>query len=54
MEAYYRLMLTTIRIGLFQSYYEKHILDQYSPSAISWIFTIQLFLLFVLLRRKYD
>ncbi|KAF2811312.1 MFS general substrate transporter [Mytilinidion resinicola] len=35
-------------IGLFQAYYEKHILNDYSPSIISWIFTVQLFLMFFL------
>jgi MFS family permease len=34
-------------MGLFQTYYQETLLLNYSASAISWIFTIQLFLMFV-------
>jgi hypothetical protein len=34
-------------MGLFQTYYQETLLSNYSASAISWIFTIQLFLMFV-------
>lgn len=32
-------------LGLFQTYYEQTLLSSYSASAISWIFTVQLFLM---------
>lgn len=34
-----------ISFGVFQSYYQNHMLSHYSPSSISWIGTIQAFLL---------
>lgn len=34
-----------ITFGVFQTYYETHLLGKYSPSTISWIGTIQGFLL---------
>ncbi|KAJ4419730.1 hypothetical protein N0V82_004773 [Gnomoniopsis sp. IMI 355080] len=34
-----------ITFGVFQTYYEAHLLERYSPSSISWIGTIQAFLL---------
>ncbi|ROW07539.1 hypothetical protein VPNG_07075 [Cytospora leucostoma] len=34
-----------ITFGVFQSYYQNHLLSHYSPSQISWIGTIQAFLL---------
>lgn len=34
-----------ITFGVFQSYYQNHLLSHYSPSQISWIGTIQSFLL---------
>lgn len=34
-----------ITFGVFQAYYETHLLNQYSPSSISWIGTVQGFLL---------
>lgn len=34
-----------ITFGVFQSYYQNHLLTHYSPSQISWIGTIQGFLL---------
>lgn len=34
-----------ITFGVSQAYYETHLLSNYSPSAISWIGTIQTFLL---------
>lgn len=34
-----------ISFGVFQSYYEDHILEHYSSSAISWIGTLQAFFL---------
>jgi len=35
--------LTLCRLGLFQTYYQETLLSTYSASAISWIFTVQLF-----------
>ncbi|KAJ5035374.1 uncharacterized protein L3040_007845 [Drepanopeziza brunnea f. sp. 'multigermtubi'] len=32
-------------LGLFQTYYEQHLLKAYAPSTISWIFTTQMFLM---------
>jgi hypothetical protein len=32
-------------MGLFQTYYQQNLLSTYSASAISWIFTTQLFLM---------
>ncbi|POS68851.1 major facilitator superfamily transporter [Diaporthe helianthi] len=34
-----------ISFGVFQSYYQNHVLTDYSPSAVSWIGTIQAFFL---------
>lgn len=34
-----------ITFGVFQSYYQNHLLTRYTPSQISWIGTIQSFLL---------
>ncbi|CAN8098342.1 unnamed protein product [Discula destructiva] len=34
-----------ISFGVFQTYYETHLIERYSPSSISWIGTIQAFLL---------
>ncbi|KAJ4393754.1 hypothetical protein N0V93_002969 [Gnomoniopsis smithogilvyi] len=34
-----------ITFGVFQTYYEGHLLGRYSPSSISWIGTVQAFLL---------
>ncbi|RMD40331.1 hypothetical protein DV735_g4819, partial [Chaetothyriales sp. CBS 134920] len=34
--------------GAFQLYYETDLLKKYSPSAISWIVTLQIFIMFVL------
>ncbi|KUI52926.1 Riboflavin transporter MCH5 [Cytospora mali] len=34
-----------ITFGVFQSYYQNHLLSHYSPSSISWIGTLQSFLL---------
>jgi hypothetical protein len=36
----------TIGIGVFQSYYETHQLQQYSASDISWIASLELFIMF--------
>lgn len=33
-------------IGVFQSYYESHQLQQYSASDISWIASLELFIMF--------
>lgn len=33
-------------IGIFQTYYQETLLIHYTPSQISWIFSIQLFLMF--------
>jgi MFS family permease len=41
------IQLRNIRLGLFQTYYEQTLLSHNSASAISWIFTIQLFLMSV-------
>jgi MFS family permease len=35
-------------MGLFQTYYQEVLLSNYTASAISWIFTTQLFLMYVL------
>lgn len=40
-----RKCLTSDSMGLFQTYYERALLSSYSASAISWIFTTQLFLM---------
>jgi hypothetical protein len=37
--------LNSNSMGLFQTYYERTLLSNYSASAISWIFTTQLFLM---------
>jgi len=37
--------LTDDRMGLFQAYYEEVLLKDYTASEISWIFTVQLFLM---------
>jgi hypothetical protein len=34
-------------MGLFQTFYEEELLASYSASSISWIFTTQLFLMYV-------
>lgn len=34
-----------ITFGVFQTYYETHLIGNYSPSSISWIGTVQAFLL---------
>jgi hypothetical protein len=36
------------RLGLFQTYYQETLLSSYSASSISWIFTIQLCVMYVL------
>lgn len=36
-----------IRLGIFQTHYQDDNLNGYSPSSISWIFTFQLFLMFL-------
>lgn len=40
-----RQSLTFTSMGLFQTYYEEALLSAYSASAISWIFTTQLFVM---------
>lgn len=35
-------------IGVFQTYYQEYLLQDYSPSAISWILSVQVFVLTVL------
>lgn len=34
-----------ISFGVFQSYYQNHVLADYSPSAVSWVGTMQAFFL---------
>lgn len=33
-------------VGVFQSYYQTHQLSQYSPSTVSWISSLQIFVMF--------
>lgn len=35
-----------IGIGIFQDYYQGHQLSNYSPSDISWIASLELFVMF--------
>lgn len=41
----WRLDCTT-GIGIFQDYYQSHQLRNYSPSAVSWIASLELFIMF--------
>ena len=35
-----------IGIGIFQDYYQGHQLKEYSPSTVSWIASLELFVMF--------
>ena len=39
-------------IGTFQEYYQINLLKQYSPSEISWIPSLQIFIMFAMVSRK--
>ena len=42
----YNVRVLTVLHSVFQSYYKSNLLHEYSPSAISWIGSVQVFLLF--------
>ena len=39
-------------IGIFQEYYQINLLKQYSASEISWIPSLQIFVMFAMVSRK--
>jgi hypothetical protein len=39
-------------IGTFQEYYQINLLKQYSPGEISWIPSLQIFVMFAMVSRK--
>ena len=39
-------LLVYVAIGVFQEYYERELLALYSPSAISWIVSLEIFFMF--------